>query len=240
MTLTILSVTHADIPKCIALRVASLGSLAIGRLPPYAGYVEAREASLRNDLDHRPHVHPLKVVDDDTDEIVAYAKYEIYPQGRQDLEELKRPMDEVMKNVDAFGALREVAHKYFCDRDGGEIAQGPHIRKSAFPMTQSFPLNVMENMVISISSVLAVLITSEEHRCRGAGGMLVQWGIEKSEELGLPGYLQSTEEGRRLYRKHGFEDLDTVEFHLEEYGLKGQGIERMTEMIRYPTKVSNA
>jgi hypothetical protein len=137
MTLTVLPVTHADVPKCIALRVASLGSLAIGRLPPYPGYVRAREASLREDLYHRPHVNPLKVVDEDTGEIVAYAKYEIYPQGRQDLEELKKPMDEAMKDVDEYGALREVAHRYFCDRDGGQIGQGPHIRTLAFLVAQS-------------------------------------------------------------------------------------------------------
>jgi hypothetical protein len=70
--------------------------------------------------------------------------------------------------------------------------------------------------------------------------MLVQWGVEESEELGLPCYLQATEEGRRLYAKHGFEDLDMVEFDLEEYGLEGKGTEKMTEMIRYPSKALDA
>jgi hypothetical protein len=66
--------------------------------------------------------------------------------------------------------------------------------------------------------------------------MLVRWGIGKSEELGLPCYLQATEDGRSLYMRHGFEDIGTVEFNLEEYGLEGKGIERMTEMIRHPAK----
>jgi GNAT superfamily N-acetyltransferase len=236
MTLTMLPVTHADIPKCISLRVASLGSLAIGRLPPYPGYVEAREASLRNDLDHRPHVHPLKVVDSDTDEIVAYAKYEIYPQGRQDVEELKKPMDEAMKNVDQCGALREAAHKYFCDRDGGEIGQGPHIRKYTSRMERTFLFDAADCLTDTKSIVMALLVTSKDHQRRGAGSMLVAWAIEKSEQLGLPCYLQATEEGRLLYKKHGFEDLEMVEFDFEQYGLEGKGIERMTEMIRYPIK----
>jgi hypothetical protein len=58
----------------------------------------------------------------------------------------------------------------------------------------------------------------------------VQWGIERSN--GLPCYVQASEQGRRLYRHHGFKDVDTVHFDLTEFGL--QGVEEMTEMIRYP------
>ena len=60
--------------------------------------------------------------------------------------------------------------------------------------------------------------------------MLVQWGIELSEDTGLPCYLQASEQGRRLYQHHGFEEIDTVEFNLADYGL--DGIEKMTEMTR--------
>jgi hypothetical protein len=50
--------------------------------------------------------------------------------------------------------------------------------------------------------------------------------------MGLPCYLHASEQGRRLYEHHGFNAVDTVEFELPEYGLKG--VERMTEMIRRP------
>ncbi|KAK7744806.1 hypothetical protein SLS62_010039 [Diatrype stigma] len=83
--------------------------------------------------------------------------------------------------------------------------------------------------------LLALLATAPEQRCRGAGGLLVRWGIDRSEATGLPCYLQASEQGRRLYRHHGFRDLDTVVFHLAEYGL--DGVERMTEMIREPSTV---
>lgn len=65
---------------------------------------------------------------------------------------------------------------------------------------------------------------------RGAGSMLVRWGIELSERTSLPCYLQASDQGRRLYQHHGFEEIDTVEFDLSEYGL--DGIEKMTEMTR--------
>jgi len=66
-----------------------------------------------------------------------------------------------------------------------------------------------------------------------AGSLLVKWGIDLSETTGLPCYLQASEQGRRLYAHHGFQDIDTVEFNLTDFGL--QGIEQMTEMIRKPS-----
>jgi hypothetical protein len=65
----------------------------------------------------------------------------------------------------------------------------------------------------------------------------VQWGIEKSEELQLPAYLQASAQGQRLYKNHGFETIETVEFNLADYGL--EGTETMSEMIRYPRKGKN-
>jgi hypothetical protein len=61
----------------------------------------------------------------------------------------------------------------------------------------------------------------------------VKWGLEKQKETGLNCYLQASEQGRKLYRYYGFQDIDTVVFDLEKYGLSG--VEKMTEMIRYPT-----
>lgn len=89
----------------------------------------------------------------------------------------------------------------------------------------------MSDWLTRLIQVLALLVTSSEHRCKGAGSLLLQWGIEKAEEMGLPCYLQASEEGRRLYEKYGFEAIDAKEFDLSEYGL--EGVEMMTEMIRW-------
>ncbi len=83
-------------------------------------------------------------------------------------------------------------------------------------------------------SVLALLVTAEQHRRQGAGSLLVKWGLEKQKETGLNCYLQASAQGRSLYSHYGFQDMDTVIFDLEKYGL--QGVEEMTEMIRYPTE----
>lgn len=39
------------------------------------------------------------------------------------------------------------------------------------------------------------------------GKKLVQWGLDKSEELKVPIYLESTKEGRPLYERTGFQTL---------------------------------
>lgn len=83
-------------------------------------------------------------------------------------------------------------------------------------------------------SVLALLVTADKHRRRGAGSLLVQWGVELSESLGLQCYVQASEQGRRLYQHHGFQDVGSVQLDLSQYGL--EGIEVMTEMIRTPQK----
>ncbi|KAK5742168.1 hypothetical protein LTR17_003409 [Elasticomyces elasticus] len=86
---------------------------------------------------------------------------------------------------------------------------------------------------VLIYVMLALLVTSSQHRRKGAGRLLVQWGLAMSDESGLPAYLQASEAGRRLYRHHGFAELGKVEFNLAGYGL--DGIEVMTEMLRYPS-----
>jgi hypothetical protein len=130
MPLVVLAVEHADVAKCVSIRVASLGSLVIGHPPPYPGYVEEQEALLHKDLDNSPHVRHLKVVDTENEgEVVAYAKWEVYKHGRPDLEKLREPMKISDQKVDQFGLLREAAHDYFCRRNG-EMGKHPHLRES--------------------------------------------------------------------------------------------------------------
>ena len=127
MPLTVRPVEHADVAHCVSIRVASLGSLVIGRPPPYPGYVEEQEALLHKHLDNSSYVHHLKVVDSTNEsEAIAYAKWEVYKNGRPDLEKLRQPMGKDEKNVDKFELLREAAHEYFC-RCNGNMGRHPHM-----------------------------------------------------------------------------------------------------------------
>lgn len=102
--LVVKPVKYADVPQCIAIRVAALGSLVIGRLPPYPGYVEEAEAAIRANLDDPSSLmRHLKVVDPaDEGEVMAYAKWELYPEGRsqESLAKLKEPTSDKDRTVD--------------------------------------------------------------------------------------------------------------------------------------------
>lgn len=152
------------------------------------------------------------------------------------MEQLKQPMNEHSKRVDQYGKLRGVAHQYFSRCNGGPIGGRPHIRKSARDAVTSRPVErlIVHSLTISLP-VLALLVISEKHRRRGAGGLLLQWGIEKSERLNIPCCLQASAQDRRLYKKYSFQAIDIVEFNLNEYGLEGR--EGIMEMIPQPTGI---
>lgn len=134
--LVVRAVEHADVPQCIAIRVAALGSLVIGRPPPYPGYVEEAEAAVHANLDDlSSFVRHLKVIDPaEEGRVMAYAKWELYPNGRskESLGKLKEPMSDEDKTVDQYGSLREAAHEYFCTRNG-EMGKHPHLRTPRTP-----------------------------------------------------------------------------------------------------------
>jgi len=138
--LVVKPVEHADVSQCIAIRIAALGSLVIGRPPPYSGYVDEAEAAVHANLDDPDtFVRHLKVVDPaDDGHVMAYAKWELYPNGRsrESLETLNEPMSEHDKKVDQYGSLREAAHEYFCTRNG-EMGKHPHLRMLALPIPES-------------------------------------------------------------------------------------------------------
>lgn len=79
-----------------------------------------------------------------------------------------------------------------------------------------------------------MLVTDPEHLRRGAGRMLVTWGIERADKAKLPSCLEATEEGKPLYAKLGFEPVHEQQFDLSKYG--GEGFETNTVMLRAATK----
>lgn len=48
------------------------------------------------------------------------------------------------------------------------------------------------------------------YRRRGVGTLLLRWGLERADELGLETFLESTEIGRPLYARNGFSVLNEI------------------------------
>lgn len=65
---------------------------------------------------------------------------------------------------------------------------------------------------------LKLLHTDPSHQRRGAGSMLLEWGIAESKRLGLPAYLEASEEGFPLYEKHGWRVVDTLVVDFSKWG----------------------
>lgn len=69
---------------------------------------------------------------------------------------------------------------------------------------------------------LVTLVTDPDEGRRGAGGLLVRWGLDRADELGLDAYLGASPMGKGLYEKNGFETVRTVPFDMKEWG--GEGV----------------
>lgn len=54
---------------------------------------------------------------------------------------------------------------------------------------------------------------------RGAGQLLLKWGIDLAKEHGIPVYLESSPGGHELYLRNGFKDMEVSELDLTPYGL---------------------
>ncbi|EMD62189.1 hypothetical protein GGP41_002353 [Bipolaris sorokiniana] len=80
---------------------------------------------------------------------------------------------------------------------------------------------------------LQILVTDPDHHRRGAGSMLLKWGLGKADELGLPGFLEASPMGKPLYERMGFRTQETAVFDLTKYGAEGE--DTNTIMIREPS-----
>ncbi|QDS68092.1 hypothetical protein FKW77_010070 [Venturia effusa] len=101
-------------------------------------------------------------------------------------------------------------------------------------------LSFMENIFNSRRELLGtqphvdleVLVTHPDHHRRGAGSMLLQWGVDEMDKLGLIGYLEASAIGNPLYERFGFEGVRELNWDTRPYG--GTETDIHTVMIRQP------
>ncbi|KAF1964921.1 hypothetical protein BU23DRAFT_41487 [Bimuria novae-zelandiae CBS 107.79] len=74
------------------------------------------------------------------------------------------------------------------------------------------------------------LVTHPEHHRRGAGRMLLEWGLNKADEEGCRIYLDATPVGLRLYKQAGFQVVKEVTFDMGKWG--GAGTDWWACMVR--------
>lgn len=64
---------------------------------------------------------------------------------------------------------------------------------------------------------LEIMVTRGADQGRGAGGLMMAWGVKKADEDGVEAYLDATPEGKPLYEKFGFQNVVTWPFFDDTY-----------------------
>lgn len=59
---------------------------------------------------------------------------------------------------------------------------------------------------------LEIIVTKGQYQGKGAGGMMMKWGVEKAHEDSVECYLDATPEGQPMYEKFGFRNVKTFSF----------------------------
>ena len=72
-----------------------------------------------------------------------------------------------------------------------------------------------------------MLACEPKYQRRGGGRLLLGWGLELADKLGLEAYLEASTEDHHLYKSVGFEDMD---MDMSKYG--GHGIHQHFVMTR--------
>lgn len=86
--------------------------------------------------------------------------------------------------------------------------------------------------MLLIFADLKLLHTDPDHQRRGAGGRCLQWGTLEADRLGLQSYLEASKEGRPLYEKYGFKEVDRIVVDLSKWGGEEDGVAYL--MVREP------
>ncbi|KAI0022573.1 acyl-CoA N-acyltransferase [Xylariomycetidae sp. FL0641] len=183
-----------------ALRAATIEHVAYAPNPlndvlfpgPFAADAVAERArEMAQVLDHDPTVHWLKVVDTDLEgeaSMVAFAQWHVVTA------EQRQPPPRTR----AFGPG--------CNPEACELLFGSIARMRARALGDRPHV------------YLKFLQTDPKHQRRGAGAMLIRWGVEEAKKLGLVAYLESSEEGHELYKRCGFHDMEHVPVDLSKWG----------------------
>ncbi|KAI9712441.1 MAG: hypothetical protein M1820_001654 [Bogoriella megaspora] len=210
MPLTLLPMTEADLPNFTRISEAAFASDFLnpyiwpnGRLPSDNAMLDAQHAK---ELRDDPNTYFLHVVDTSTNTSIACAQW-IYMPPRS-ASELAKPI-----------SLPEFAP-----------SSNHEVMKFVF---EGFLRARDEIMGGKEFWMLAVLVTHPEGQRRGAGGMLLDWGIERAERDGLECYLEASKMGRPLYEKFGWEGVRDQRYDVSRWAGK-EAEHRSTCMVRKP------
>ncbi|KAF2436417.1 hypothetical protein EJ08DRAFT_644771 [Tothia fuscella] len=209
MPLEVQHLTEADLLQWTIIHYEAFRGTTVGmcwaRRPSDESFAERAKARSKALSD--PNSHAFKCVDTDlNNKIIAVSQWSVYPKERTWEE-----VEEGLKPRPMFPEDRADVRKAF--------------------LTGIYNSR-RENMGTRPHVILESLTTHPDHHRRGAGGMLLQWGIDQQDSLGLLGYLEGSSAGAPLYKKFGYEHFREIIFDTREYG--GAEVDVHLAMTRQP------
>jgi len=203
MTLTVQPLRDSDVEKALRIQYLAfrhpspIGILLSPAPEPPDEFIAAFAKSRREAMRTNKAIRFMTVVDSDTDEIVACAQWDVFPEERtaEEVEKLCHvpppPPDAVQDAwVDFFGHFSAQRR---------ELGNRPIV-------------------------ILHALVTHPDHQRKGAGKLLLQRFVEEVDREGLETYLEASEIARPLYVRFGFAPTLEKVFDLEKYGKQGKEV----------------
>jgi GNAT superfamily N-acetyltransferase len=160
--------------------------------PPSEESTRAFAKALASGLS-KPGSYTFKCIDIDLDnKLIAVAKWSVYEKPR------------TPKEVESTFVLRDTGVE--------------ENREARAAFMQGIWRSRRETMGGQPHVILESLICDPAHHRRGAGRLLVQWGLDKADELGVPAYLEGSIAGVKLYKSVGYEVVGELVFDTTPYG----------------------
>ncbi|KAI4123441.1 MAG: hypothetical protein LQ341_007202 [Variospora aurantia] len=149
-----------------------------------------------------------KVVDTETENLVAFAKW-VYPYTLTSEQEAEK-------------AKLDLERSY---PEGTNVALYEHFFRT-------LDTKRGKNMEEGKDYFLHILAVSPNHQRRGLGKMLIQQGLAAADKDNARAYVEASAKGLGLYKKHGWKEIDYIEMDMRPHG--GDRIEREELLMREP------
>lgn len=163
-------------------------------------------------ISHDPTATVVKITDDATGEIVAACMWHLYTSSTSTAP-LEPTFELGLRDDDERQAFKHLV-EYKSDLRA--------IREQYMQGHREFALVVW-------------LMVESTYRRKGLATMLLNWGTDRADELGIPCILEASETGEKVYRQHGFVASDEFLTRMKDEG-DDKPIVGGKVMIRQPRK----
>ncbi|KAF7594657.1 hypothetical protein BBP40_008748 [Aspergillus hancockii] len=201
MSIHIEPITKADIPRMVDIQQMQMGASAFfrstGDVPNIDGAPEEVSTSpyrtnkvsrLIDGWRQDPTAHFLKAVDDDSGDMIAFAKWHVY-HGEVGMKEWRASVRTDKEMRVPLGANEE----------GFRFCKGKLFEKRREFLGEEGREHCL----------LALLATDSRYERRGAASLLTQWGCDVADKLGVQCYVESSKKGYPVYKRKGFQEVSS-------------------------------